>query len=275
VLVHRARKSLGQNFLTDPNQQKRIVDAIGATPDSDVLEIGPGLGALTHRLAGSVRHLTAVELDRDLASQLRTRYEARDDIDIIEADFLDLNLPEITADPASLLVVGNIPYNITSPIIFHLLERANRPRRITLMVQREVADRIAATPGSDAYGALSVGVQAVATIERLFLVGRNAFRPVPRVDSAVIQITPTRPFPLNAEQEADLRELTRTTFSWRRKQLQRTLRSAPRYHLSPPDIHELQQAAGIPLQQRPETLAASDFIRLAAALRAIGRPADP
>jgi 16S rRNA (adenine1518-N6/adenine1519-N6)-dimethyltransferase len=270
--VHRARKSLGQNFLTDPNQQKRIAEAIGATADSEVLEIGPGLGALTDRLAGSVRRLTAVELDRDLAATLRGRYSGRDDVDIVEADFLDLSIPDLTAEPASLLVIGNIPYNITSPIIFHLLERANRPARIVLMVQREVADRIAAAPGSDMYGALSVGVQAVATIERLFLVGRNAFRPVPRVDSAVIRITPTRPFQLTSTEETDLRDLTRATFSWRRKQLQRTLRSAPLYELSPAEIRDLQLATAIPLEQRPETLSAHDFIRLARALRTIGRP---
>lgn len=272
--MHRARRSLGQNFLTDPNQQKKIVEAIGATADSDVLEIGPGLGALTDRIAGTVRRLTAVELDRDLAAALRTRYHGRDDVRIIEADILDLPIPSITDEPGSLLVVGNIPYNITSPILFHLLERDNRPARIVLMVQREVADRIAAPPGSKAYGALSVGVQAVASIARLFLVGRNAFRPVPGVDSAVIRITPVRPFQLDAREEADLRELTRTAFSWRRKQLQRTLRSAPRYALERDAIHQLENDTAIPLEHRPETLAAPDFIRLARALRTLGRPLD-
>lgn len=273
--MHRARRSLGQNFLIDPNTQRRIVRAINASPDEEVLEIGPGLGALTQHLAGAVRRLTAVELDRDLASQLRDRYAEQDDVGIIEADFLDVPVNTITDDVAGLVVTGNIPYNITSPILFHLLERDARPDRIILMVQQEVADRITARAGSASYGALSVGVQTVATAESLFRVGRNCFRPVPNVDSAVLRITPFQPPPLDADEERDLRSLTTAAFGWRRKQLQKTLRTRPDYHLEHDAVERIAITTGIRLDRRPETLSPDEFVKLGRALRAIGRPAPP
>ncbi len=173
---------------------------------------------------------------------------------------------------ARLKVVGNIPYNITTPLIFWLLERPVRPERIVLMIQKEVADRILADPGTKAYGALSVGVRAVADVERLFTVGRGAFRPVPEVDSAVIRITPFRPAPLAPEQERDLRALTRTAFAWRRKQLQKILRSAPGYELDADEVAGIGRVAGIDVNARPETLSPEAFARLSRALRAVGYP---
>jgi 16S rRNA (adenine1518-N6/adenine1519-N6)-dimethyltransferase len=270
--VPRARRSLGQNFLVDPNIQRKIVDAAAVGPDDHVLEIGPGHGALTDRIAGHVRHLSAVELDRDLAAALRTRYTGRDDVTLIEADVLDLDLHDIVSDPASLVVLGNIPYNITTPILFHLLRRDTRPARIVLMVQREVAERITASPGDSDYGALSVGVQATSHVEKLFHVGRNAFRPTPNVDSMVIRITPIRPAPLDEQTERDLRSLTRVAFGWRRKQLQRTLRDAPAYHVDPSALEGIARQADIDLRARPETLSPGRMIQLARALRSIGLP---
>jgi len=270
--VHRARRSLGQNFLVDPNIQRKIVDAIGAGPDDEVLEIGPGQGALTEHLAATVRRLTGVEIDRDLAPELARRFHDRDSVRIVEADILDVPLTDLTANPDRLIVAGNIPYNITTPILFHLLDRTSRPAHIVLMVQREVAERITAAPGTAAYGALSVGVQAVASVERLFAVGRHAFRPVPNVDSMVIRITPDRPFTLSAPEEDDLRHLTRTSFNWRRKQLQRTLRSAPGYGLDEGALARIARSTGIDLARRPETLAPAEFIALARQLRAAGTP---
>jgi 16S rRNA (adenine1518-N6/adenine1519-N6)-dimethyltransferase len=263
---HRARKSLGQNFLVDPNTQRRIVDAAGAGPDDHVLEIGPGLGALTDRLAGTVRHLTAVELDRDLAERLRATYAERDDVTVHEADILETDIPALTADVERLIVIGNIPYNITTPIIFHLLERDARPARIILMVQKEVADRITADPGTRAYGALSVGIRTVAHVERQFAVSRSCFRPVPNVDSAVIRITPIRPFPLTETEEKDLRTLTTAAFGWRRKQLQKTLRSG----LGIEAIEEIEAQTGTDLGRRPETLSPAEFIALSRAIRLLG-----
>jgi 16S rRNA (adenine1518-N6/adenine1519-N6)-dimethyltransferase len=271
--VHRARKSLGQNFLIDPNIQQKIVDAVAPDADTEVLEIGPGTGALTHRLAGRTRRLTAIELDDDLARSLETEFHGRADVRILHGDALDLDVRTVTDAPDRLTIVGNIPYNITTPLIFHLLEREHRPATVVLMVQREVAERILARPGEKEYGALSVGVRAVADVDRLFHVGRGAFRPVPNVDSTVLRITPHRPPRLSAGEEDDLRTLTRAAFGWRRKQLQKILRSAPEYGLDAAAVDALAARTGHDLRARPEDLAPGEFIALARALRDFGLPA--
>lgn len=268
----RAKKSLGQNFLVDPMIQQRIVAALDPGPEDEVLEIGPGTGALTRHLAGQVRRLVAVELDDRLVEALRREFAAVPGVEIRHANALDLELAEIAEDVPALKVVGNIPYNITSPLIFWLLEQPVRPARIVLMIQKEVAERITAPPGTKAYGALSVGVRTVATVERLFTVSRGAFRPVPGVDSAVIRLTPLRPAPLQGAEERDLRTLTRTAFAWRRKQLQKILRAAPEYGLDQEDTARIEAATEIDLQLRPESLAPEEFIRLSRALRAAGFP---
>ncbi len=262
---HRAKRSLGQNFLTDPNIQRKIVAAVDAGPEDEVVEIGPGRGALTSHLVGSVRRLVLVELDDDLAARLTDEYGGREDVEVIHGDVLDVALAQHLEDPADVRVVGNIPYNITTPILFRLLERP-RPREIVLMVQEEVADRIVATPGTSAYGALAVGVQTVARAERLFRVGRQAFRPAPRVDSAVIRVRPIRPEPLTAEEEGRLRTLVRAAFQWRRKQLGKILRDHP-------DLQTPRRAAvvaadhcGVDLETRPERLSPDEFVRLAGKL---------
>lgn len=268
----RAKKSLGQNFLVDQNIQRKIVEALEAGPADEVLEIGPGTGALTRHLAGAVRRLVAVELDDRLVDVLRQEFAGTPGFEVVHSDALKLDLAELVEDLPSLKVVGNIPYNITTPLIFWLLERDVRPERIVLMIQKEVADRILAAPGEKAYGALSVGVRAIADVERLFLVGRGAFRPIPEVDSAVIRITPHRPAPLTPAEEHDLRTLTRAAFAWRRKQLQRILRSAPGYGLDAGEVAAVGEATGLDLNARPETLSPEAFIRLARALRAAGYP---
>lgn len=272
--MHRAKRSLGQNFLVDPNIQRKIVEAVDAGPGDEVLEIGPGTGALTRHLAGAVRRLVAIELDDDLAAALRREFEDTPGVEIVHGNALEQDLAALVEDVAALKVVGNIPYNITTPLIFWLLERPVRPARIVLMVQKEVADRILAQPGGKAYGALSVGVRAVAAVERLFTVGRGAFRPVPDVDSAVIRITPFRPSPLSPEEEVDLRTLTRAAFSWRRKQLQKILRSAPGYGLDADAVAAVCREAGVEPTARPEELEPAAFIGLARALRAAGCPTD-
>lgn len=261
---HRARKSLGQNFLVDPNLQRKIVAAIDPNPDDEVLEIGPGRGALTRHLAGSVRRLVLCELDDGLVARLRREYADVPSVEIVHGDILELEIERITADPRRLKVIGNIPYNITTPIIFHLLERHDRPLLIVLMIQREVADRILAEPGNRTYGALAVGVRSVARVERVMNVGRAAFRPAPEVESTVIRISPIHPPPLEPGAETALRRLTRRTFGQRRKQLQRTLRDA--YTLTPEALAAVEAATGLDLRARPETLSPEQFIRLARAL---------
>jgi len=256
---HRARKSLGQNFLVDGNLQRKIVDALHADAGDTVLEVGPGQGALTRHLAGSVEQLVAVEVDRELAADLRSRYEDDPSVQVVEADILETDLPGLLDDWAATRVVGNIPYNITTPILFHLLERP-RPREIVLMVQREVADRMVAEAGSSAYGALAVGVQSVADAQLLFTVPPQAFRPVPRVESAVVRITPHTPPRLSAEDEARLRRLTRAAFQWRRKQMQKILRSHPDLSVPRTAVRALEEESD--LSRRPERFPPDELLSL-------------
>jgi 16S rRNA (adenine1518-N6/adenine1519-N6)-dimethyltransferase len=259
---HRAKKSLGQNFLVDANLQRKIVEAVGAGPGDEVVEIGPGQGALTRHLVGAVGRLVLVELDDDLAGALTRAYGGRDDVEVVHADVLKVALARHLVRPEEARVVGNIPYNITTPILFRLLERP-RPREIVLMVQEEVADRIVAAPGSSAYGALAVGVQSVARAQRLFRVARGAFRPVPKVESAVVRITPLRPEPLSPGQEARLRVLVRAAFQWRRKQLGKILRDHPDLALGAERAEAAAASLGLSLTERPERLDPATFIRLA------------
>jgi len=261
----RAKRSLGQNFLVDPNLQRKIVEALGAGPEDEVLEIGPGHGALTRHLAGAVGHLVLVELDDDLAASLATTYTGRDDVEVVHGDVLEMAPERHVRRPEALRVVGNIPYNITTPILFRLLERP-RPSVIVLMVQEEVADRIVAREGTSAYGALAVGVRSVARTERLFRVGRKAFRPVPRVDSAVVRIEPIRPEPLSPGEEVRLRRLVRAAFQWRRKQLGKILRDHPDLDVPQDALAGVLERAGVDPTDRPERLAPDTFVRLADAL---------
>lgn len=261
-----AKRSLGQNFLVDENLQRKIVAALGAGPTDEVLEIGPGRGALTRHLAGSVRRLVLVELDDDLARELAEAYAGRADVTVVHGDVLDLDLATVSAEPSRLLVVGNIPYNITSPLVFKLLERP-RPRDIVIMVQDDVARRIVAPVGTKEYGALSVGVRTVARAERLFGVGRAVFRPVPGVDSAVMRITPLDPMPLDEDEERALRTLVRAAFQWRRKQLGKILRDHPDIAAAEGGLARVADAAGVSLADRPERVSPEQFVGLARALR--------
>jgi 16S rRNA (adenine1518-N6/adenine1519-N6)-dimethyltransferase len=272
---HRAKKSLGQNFLTDPSLQQRIVDAAELHEGDVILEIGPGQGALTRHIAGHVKRLILIELDDSLFAALEREYDGRADVTVIHADVLDLDICSIVGPDTSFKVIGNIPYNITTPIIFKLLERRCRPAAIVLMVQRELAERVISPSGNKTYGALSVGVQALADVRKLFHVARGAFRPVPNVDSAVMRIVPHDPPRLTEREELDLRVLTRASFGWRRKQLQKILRTAPDYQLSAAQIVALQSATGVSMDARPEVLDPEQFIALARALRRLGVPATP
>ena len=184
----RPKRRLGQHFLFDPRLLARIADATLAGPDDTVLEIGPGPGGLTAALLARAGRVVAIEKDPDVLPGLRTL--ARDAV-ILEADALatDWHAAASHPDPAHFIIAGNIPYNITSPLIDKALEPP-LPARIVFLVQKEVAERIASGPGSGEYGALSVGVQAVARVEKLFHVPAGAFRPPPKVDSAVIRLTP-------------------------------------------------------------------------------------
>jgi 16S rRNA (adenine1518-N6/adenine1519-N6)-dimethyltransferase len=268
----RAKKSLGQNFLIDANIQRMIVDALEPTMDDEVMEIGPGQGALTRHLAGRVGRLILVELDDTLAARLTAEFAETPSVEVVHRDVMRVPLEEVSANPARLKVIGNIPYNITTPILFGLLERRPRPREIVLMVQKEVAERIVAPHGSKTYGALAVGVRSVADVERVMNVGRTAFRPMPDVESAVIRVVPHDPPRISPEDEASLRTLTRFAFGQRRKQFQRILRDA--YGLTVEQVEAVGQEAGMDLQARPESFPPERFIDLARALRAATRAAS-
>lgn len=265
-LHHRPKKSLGQNFLVDGNLQRKIVEALVLDLQDELLEIGPGRGALTRHMVGRTRSLTLVELDRELAAALKEELAGKDGVRVIQGDILELDLAEVSSRVEELKVVGNIPYNITTPILFHLLDRP-RPREILLMVQKEVADRILASPGTSSYGALTIGVQSVSVAERVLRVPRTAFRPVPAVDSAVIRVTPLRPAPLSLDEELALRGLTKAAFQQRRKQFQTILRGHPRFSFSHDDVAGLERETGFDLTRRPETFSPRDFIRLSRAIR--------
>ncbi|CAN5779697.1 16S rRNA (adenine(1518)-N(6)/adenine(1519)-N(6))-dimethyltransferaseRsmA [soil metagenome] len=262
---HRPRRSLGQNFLVDRGIQARIVEAVPIVPGGTVLEIGPGKGALTGGLVELGVPLVLVELDETLATGHRDRWADHPHVTVLQRDILDVALEDVTADPERVTVVGNIPYNITTPILFHLLVRP-RPAEILLMVQKEVADRMLAEPGTGGYGALSVGVRTVARVERVLAVPSGAFRPRPRVDSSVIRITPLRPELLTAGEEERLRVLTRALFQWRRKQLGKSLRDHPDLGMSREKAEAVLGEVGVEPRTRPEELDPDTFVALSRAL---------
>lgn len=254
----RAKRRLGQHFLTDRRILERIADALGATPADTVLEIGPGPGGLTEVLAARAGKLVAIEKDADLVPALRARVPGATvvEADALEADWHALAGPEF-------LVAGNIPYNITSPLLDRALAPP-RPRRIVFLVQREVADRVGAEPGAEAYGALSVGVQAVARAERLFTVPAGAFHPRPQVDSAVLRLTPLAEPVVEDAEVAPFRRLVVGLFGFRRKQMGRGLRELTGWEPAP--VEGALAAAGIPPTVRPETVSPRAFAGLLRAL---------
>jgi 16S rRNA (adenine1518-N6/adenine1519-N6)-dimethyltransferase len=257
------RKSLGQHFLTDRRILGRIADALHLTGDETVLEIGPGRGALTDLLADRAGRLIAIEYDRALAELLRQRYAKRGNVLIAEADVLEVSLGELAAGP--YVLVGNVPYYITTPILFHALARPRADRSVYL-VQREVADRLSAKPGTKEYGALTVNVAAVAKAETLFRVPAGAFSPPPKVESAVVRITPHATPLVAPEEERPFRLLVQSSFGMRRKQMRRVLRSI--YNLDVEAADALLHRAGIDGEVRPETLSPAQFAGL---LRAVTR----
>jgi len=251
------RKSLGQHFLTDRRILERIASALELTGQETVLEIGPGRGSLTAVLAPNAKRLVAIELDRALAARLREQYAGSPSVTVLQADVLDVHLGEIAGGPYRL--VGNVPYYITTPILFHALDRP-RPERAVYLVQREVAERLVAAPGSKAYGALSVNVQAVARPRMLFRVAPGAFQPPPKVDSAVVRIDP-RPDPVvTPGEETDFRRFVQDLFGMRRKQLRRILRSV--WSASAEDVEARLGTCNVDPSARPETLFPEDLARV-------------
>lgn len=270
-MQHRARKRLGQHFLNDPRILARIVDALDPQPNETIIEIGPGHGSLTERLAARATRLVAIELDRDLAAELRRRYADRPNVHIVEADVLDVRLADFS-DGQTWSVTGNVPYYVTTPILFHALA-SPRPRRIVFLVQREVGDRLSAAPDSEAYGALSVTAQSVAHVERHGRVPAGSFHPKPAVDSVIVSLTPLdRPLVTDAEEPA-FKTLVQGAFSLRRKQMLRVVRSL--FAIAAEPATSLLDECAIDVSARPEVLAPQRFVDLMHTARRFGLEQSP
>jgi len=249
--MHRARRRFGQNFLVDRGVVASLIDAISPQADDRVVEIGPGLGALTEPLLARVETLDVVEIDRDLVAALAQRFPA-ERLRIHQADALTFDFCALGPE---LRVVGNLPYNISSPLLFHLAEQAGCVRDCHFMLQREVVDRIVAAPGSKVYGRLSVMLQYRFRVQRLLRVPAGAFRPVPEVESAFLRLVPQRPLPFPAGDEKVLAAVVAKSFGQRRK----TLRNALRDVIGADEL----AALGIDPGRRAETLPVEAFVRIA------------
>ncbi|MFL5584180.1 MAG: 16S rRNA (adenine(1518)-N(6)/adenine(1519)-N(6))-dimethyltransferase RsmA [Gemmatimonadaceae bacterium] len=250
-------KKFGQHFLTDKTILTAIVDALAPTPADTVVEIGPGRGSLTDILVERTRRVIGVEIDRALAAQLRTRYADRPNVEIVEGDFLDVDLVALTG--GSFLLIGNVPYNVTTPIVFKALEPP-MPRRSVFLVQREVAQRMAAKAGDEDYGALTVNVAVVAAVDQVFTVPAAAFRPPPKVESAVVRLTPLSQPHIALEGLPDFRTFVQAAFGQRRKQMQRVLRSVRA--ISAEKAAAVLDEAGLEPSARPEVIAPAQFATL-------------
>ena len=254
---HRARKRFGQNFLRDSGIIDRIIRAIRPQPGQALIEIGPGQGALTTHLVASGADLTLVELDRDLIPILEGQFSNSPNVNLIQADALKTDFSAFYPD-RRLRVVGNLPYNISTPLIFHLLAQHERVQDMHFMLQKEVVDRLAAAPNTKAYGRLSVMTLYYCRVEALFEVPPEAFTPRPKVTSAVVKLTPYEQLPFPAQDATLLQRMVRDAFNQRRK----TLRNALKALATPEQI----VAAGIDPTARAETLALQDFVTLANSL---------
>ena len=249
-MKHQARKRFGQHFLTDQGVIAEIVDAIAPQPGQQMVEIGPGLAAMTQPLVERVGHLQVIELDRDLAARLRQHKH----LTVHEADVLKVDVTALAKNlnTQTLRVVGNLPYNISTPILFHLLDHVAVIQDQHFMLQKEVVERMVAAPACAAYGRLSVMLQWRYAMEMVVAVGPMAFEPPPRVDSAVVRMTPhTQPAPLPL---ALLSELVQVAFSQRRKLLRHTL---GRW------LQERGVAADFDVQRRAEEVAVAEYVLLA------------
>ena len=257
VQKHKARKRFGQNFLHDQQVIDRIIACIAPRASDLLVEIGPGQAALTRPLLESGAELHLIELDRDLVSRLQKQFEDSPNITIHSCDALNANLPEITGNRPFRLI-GNLPYNISTPLIFHVLQWHTQVVDMHFMLQKEVVDRMAAVPGSRTYGRLSVMTQFRCKVTPLFDVLPESFSPVPRVCSSIVRLQPLKEYPVDAGSYDRLKRVVTSAFSMRRK----TLRNSLRNHLSAEQI----LATGIDPGLRAEQLSLSQFAALARAL---------
>ena len=263
---HRPRKRFGQNFLHDPGIIQRIVNAIAPEPGDNLVEIGPGQGAITTELLPRVERMHAIELDRDLIGPLAQRCASLGELHIHNTDALKFDFSTLAEPDRPLRVVGNLPYNISTPLLFHLLDQSAHILDMHFMLQKEVVDRMAAGPGSKTYGRLSVMLQARAVVTPLFRIGPGAFNPPPKVDSAFVRLQPCDPPPYQIDDWATFARVVSQAFSQRRKTLRNSLRQ-----ILPA---ETLAAAGFDPGIRAEQLSVADFATLANLAAAAERAAS-
>lgn len=252
---HLTRKRFGQHFLHDEEIISRIVLAVDPKPGQRLVEIGPGDGAITLPLLRKAGKLTVIELDRDLVPRIKARCEGIGEVEIINADVLKVDLGQLAGDTGKLRIIGNLPYNISSPILFHCIDHLDVIEDMIFMLQKEVVDRMAAAPGSKVYGRLSVMLQLACRVEPLLPVPPQAFRPPPKVDSAVVRLSPLPREQRPVEQLESIARLVRAAFGQRRKTLSNSLEGLA----SADDL----RAVDIDPRARAEQLSPPSFVRLA------------
>ncbi len=251
---HQPRKRFGQHFLHDPGMIRRIVAAIQPLHGEHIVEIGPGLGALTLPLLQAAGELDVVELDRDLIPKLTDYCAGHGILRIYNADALRFDFAQLAGDGRKLRIAGNLPYNISTPLLFHLLDQADCIRDMYFMLQKEVVERMISAPGGSDYGRLSVMLQYRCAMEKLFNVGPGAFTPAPKIESAVVRLTPYATPPVTINNEAQFAALVKQAFSQRRKTLRNTLRGRV--------TEQQMRAAGIDPNRRAETLSLEEYAAL-------------
>lgn len=249
------KKSLGQNFLKDENIAQKIIAALEINPEDSILEIGPGTGVLTKYLVQSKAEVIAIEIDKKLSQQLKENFLAYQKFKILQGDFLKINLEDFFTPGKSWKVIGNLPYHITSPVLFKIFENNHFFDCCVFMMQKEVAQRIVSQPNCKEYGILSIVSQFYAEVEKQFDVSRNVFFPIPKVTSSVVKWEFKKNKTLSKKEELVFRSLVKKVFSQRRKMLRNSLKIFTDFEI---DINNL----NFNLEQRPEQLSVSDFIEL-------------
>ena len=251
---HKARKRFGQNFLIDHGIIREIVRAIHPRKDDLVVEIGPGKGAITQLLADACDNLHVIELDRDLVPWLKVKFEKHPNFQLFQADALQFDFAQLIRDEKPLRIVGNLPYNISTPLIFHLLSYADKVQDMHFMLQKEVVKRMAAQAGDSAYGRLGIMVQYYCAVEDLFDVPPTSFDPAPKVDSAIVRLVPHAPLPYVANNVKTLETLVNVAFQQRRK----TLRNSLKQLLTAEQLESLP----VDLQLRPEDISLAEYVAI-------------
>lgn len=267
----RARKALGQNFLVDRNVVARIADAVDIGPEDRILEVGPGKGALTELLAARCARLVAVELDTRLVPVLRREFSDNPRVEIVHDDIMKLDLRSLLASEGDgrWKVAANLPYNISTPVLFKFLDHIDLFSRMVLMLQKEVGDRLAASPGTKDYGTLSVFFQLHFNVARELIVRPGSFHPVPKVDSVVLSFVPLEKPREDVGDEQYFRRMVKGAFSMRRKTLWNCLKGAD-LGLSGGQLAKALETCGIDPGRRGETLSLGEFAALSRAMIALG-----